>query len=75
VFVCDKCSLSDKTAEIMVIPVSSSASVSLTGYGCKNWILPLVLLRCCVKAFMCRSYGCVLNGISCGLPIATPIKP
>jgi hypothetical protein len=43
VVVCDKCSSSDKTAEIMAVPISSSASAATTGYGCKNSILPLVL--------------------------------
>jgi hypothetical protein len=42
VFVCDKCSLQDKTAEIMVILISSSALVAAMGYGCKNSVLPLV---------------------------------
>jgi hypothetical protein len=43
VFVCDKCSSSDKTAEIMAVPMSSSASAAAMGYGCKSSILPLVL--------------------------------
>jgi hypothetical protein len=42
VFVCDKCSSSDRTAEITAVPISSSASAATTGYGCKNSILPLV---------------------------------
>jgi hypothetical protein len=36
VFVCDKCALDDKTAEITAIPISSSASATTMGYGCKN---------------------------------------
>jgi hypothetical protein len=36
VFVCDKCSSSDKTAEITAVPISSSASAATTRYGCKN---------------------------------------
>jgi hypothetical protein len=39
-------SLSDKTAEMTVVPVSSSASAAATGYGCRNSILPLVLSFC-----------------------------
>jgi hypothetical protein len=35
-FVCDKCSSSDKTAEVTAVPISSSASAATTGYGCKN---------------------------------------
>jgi hypothetical protein len=42
VFVCDKCSFGDKTAEITVVPMSSSASVASAKYGCKNSTLPLV---------------------------------
>jgi hypothetical protein len=44
--VCDKCSSSDKAAEITAVPISSSASAATTGHGCKNSILPLVLLFC-----------------------------
>jgi hypothetical protein len=40
--VCDKCSSSDRTAEIMYVSISSSASAATTAYGCKNSILPLV---------------------------------
>jgi hypothetical protein len=46
VSVCDKCSSSDKTAEITAVPISSSASAATTGYGCKNSILPLVSPLC-----------------------------
>jgi hypothetical protein len=42
----DKCSLSDKTAKIMAIPISSSVSAATTGYGCKNSILPLISSFC-----------------------------
>jgi hypothetical protein len=42
VFACDKCSFSDKIAEITAVPISSSALAATTGYGCKNSILPLV---------------------------------
>jgi hypothetical protein len=45
-FVCDKRSSSDKTAEITAVPISSSASAAITGYGCKNSLLPLVLSFC-----------------------------
>jgi hypothetical protein len=45
VLVCDMCSWSNKTAEIMAVPISSSA-LATTGYGCKNSILPLVLPFC-----------------------------
>jgi altronate dehydratase len=42
VFVREKCSSSDRTAEITAVPVSSSASAATTGYGCNNSILTLV---------------------------------
>jgi hypothetical protein len=35
-----------KTAEIMVVQISSSASAATMGYASKNSILPLVLLFC-----------------------------
>jgi hypothetical protein len=44
VFVCEKCSSSDRTVEIMALPISSSALPVTTGYGCKNSILTLVSL-------------------------------
>jgi hypothetical protein len=37
-----KCSSSDKTAEIIAVPISSSASDATMGYGCKSSILPFV---------------------------------
>jgi hypothetical protein len=43
VFVSDKCSSSDKTAEITAVPISSGALAAATGYSCKNLILPLLL--------------------------------
>jgi hypothetical protein len=46
VYVCEKCSSNDKTAEITAVPISSSASAATTGYGCKNSILPLVSSFC-----------------------------
>jgi hypothetical protein len=39
VFAFDKCSWSDKTAEITAVPIPSSASAATAGYGCKNSIL------------------------------------
>jgi hypothetical protein len=42
VFVCDKCSLSDKTAEITAIMISGSALVAAAGCGCENLVLLLV---------------------------------
>jgi hypothetical protein len=42
-FLCDKCSSSDKTAEITVILISSSTSLLTMQYGCKNSMLPHVL--------------------------------
>jgi hypothetical protein len=42
-FVFHKSSSSDKTAEIMAVQISCSASTATTGYGCKNLILPLFL--------------------------------
>jgi protein-arginine kinase activator protein McsA len=44
VFVCDKCSSSERTAEITAIPISSCASAVIMGYNYKNSILPPVLL-------------------------------
>jgi hypothetical protein len=52
VSVCDKCSSSDKSAQITAVPISSSASAATTGYGCKNSILPLVSWSCCVVVFL-----------------------
>jgi hypothetical protein len=46
VFVCDKCSSSDKTAEITAVPISSSASAATTGYGCKDSVVSLVSSFC-----------------------------
>jgi hypothetical protein len=40
--ICDKCSLSNKTSEIMAVPISSSSSAATVRYGCKNSILLLV---------------------------------
>jgi hypothetical protein len=40
--VCDECSLSNKIAEVLAIPISSSASAAAMGYGCKDSILVLV---------------------------------
>jgi hypothetical protein len=45
-FVCDKCSSKDKTGEIMVVPMPSSASAATTGYCCKKPILTLVSSLC-----------------------------
>jgi hypothetical protein len=44
--VCDRCSLSNRTAEIMPVLISGSASAAATGYSCKNSILPFVLSFC-----------------------------
>jgi hypothetical protein len=41
-FVSDKRSQSDKTAEIMAVPISSNASAVKLGYGWENSILPVV---------------------------------
>jgi hypothetical protein len=41
VFDCEKCSLSDKTAEIIVLQISSSDSAAKE-YDCKNSIFPVV---------------------------------
>jgi hypothetical protein len=38
----DEGSTSDKTAEIVSLPISSSELVATKGYGCKNPIPPLV---------------------------------
>jgi hypothetical protein len=35
-FVCDKCSKSDKTDKIIAVSISSKASAETTGYGNKN---------------------------------------
>jgi hypothetical protein len=59
VFVCDKYSLSDKTAEIMATPISSSASAA-TGHGRKSSILPLVS-HLYVKGFILSGTPCILN--------------
>jgi hypothetical protein len=45
VFVYDKYS-SDRTAEIMAVPISSGASAATMGYGCKNSVLSFVLFFC-----------------------------
>jgi hypothetical protein len=44
--VCDKCSSSDKTAEITAVPISSNASAATTGYGGKKSIFPVVSAFC-----------------------------
>jgi hypothetical protein len=41
---CDKCSLSDKTADITAILISGYASAVTLEYGYKYSVLPLVLL-------------------------------
>jgi hypothetical protein len=46
VFVCDKCSSSDRTAEITAVPIANSSSAATTGHDCKNSILPLVSSFC-----------------------------
>jgi hypothetical protein len=46
VFVCDKCSSSDRTTEITDVQIPSSVSNASVGYDCKNSILPLVSLFC-----------------------------
>jgi hypothetical protein len=42
VFVCDKCSSSDKTDEVTAVLISSSASAATAGYGCRNSMLEMV---------------------------------
>jgi hypothetical protein len=49
VFVCDKCSSSDKTAEIMAIPFSRSATAD---FGCKKSIA-IGFVVAYLKGFMC----------------------
>jgi hypothetical protein len=44
--VCDVCSSSDKTAEIMAVPVASSAAAATAGHGCKNSVLTLIPSSC-----------------------------
>jgi hypothetical protein len=44
--VCDTGSSSDKTAEIMAVQNSNSASKATTGHGCKGSVLPLVPSFC-----------------------------
>jgi hypothetical protein len=44
--ICDKCSLSNKAAEITAVLISSSALAATTGYGCNNSTFPLVSSFC-----------------------------
>jgi hypothetical protein len=53
VFACGKCSWRNKSAEIMVLPISSSASAVTMGYSCKNLLLSLVLSFCAIRASCC----------------------
>jgi hypothetical protein len=46
-FVCDSCSSSDKTAAIMAVPISSSASAATMEYCCKNSVLPASVSSFC----------------------------
>jgi hypothetical protein len=49
----------------MTIPVSSSASAAIAGYGCKNSNIAIGFVFLCVKGLMCSNYGCILNGSFC----------
>jgi hypothetical protein len=49
VFARDRCSSSDRTAEITAVQLQT------TGYGFKNSVLPVVSSFFCVKVFMCSS--------------------
>jgi hypothetical protein len=50
----DRCSLNDRTTEIMAISFSSSSSAATAVYGCKNLILSLAS-SFCQKGVMCSS--------------------
>jgi hypothetical protein len=52
--VCDKCSSSDKMAEIMTVPISSRASAATAGYSCKNSTLPSVRRFVCERCAVVR---------------------
>jgi hypothetical protein len=46
VFVCDRCSSSDKTAELTTVQIQSNSSPAKTGCGSENLTFPLVSSFC-----------------------------
>jgi hypothetical protein len=67
--VCNNCSSSDKTVQFMAVQISSRVPIVITGYGCKNSILPLVSSVCAWRG------SCLTVRITFQMKHTTPSAP